>query len=130
MADRNICEVSLLDSITESTNVLVEENGVLNKLNLYDEINPLKDEISNVKNQLNAQIQSISVSGTLDSDGFLAVGLSWSNSIPIGFLPIDRAGWIYDFSNKSNDSTVYLYVHGLGSVATGNISGTIYYIAK
>ena len=48
MADKNICEVSQLDSMTENTNVLVEENGSLNKLNLHGELNELKTGIENI----------------------------------------------------------------------------------
>lgn len=50
MADRNICDVELLSSMSENTNVIVEENGVLSKLNLNDEIdNKITTAINNSK---------------------------------------------------------------------------------
>lgn len=38
MANRNICDVDTLSTMSENTNVIVEENGLLNKLNLQNEI--------------------------------------------------------------------------------------------
>lgn len=41
MADKNICNVELLNSMSENTNVIIDENGVLKKLNLYKEISAI-----------------------------------------------------------------------------------------
>ena len=41
MANQNICEVELLTGITEDTNGLVEENGILRRINLIDMIYPI-----------------------------------------------------------------------------------------
>ena len=45
--EKNICSVSSITSMTESTNVLVEENGTLRKLNLYSEFDKQNNFFNN-----------------------------------------------------------------------------------
>ena len=53
MANRNICDVDTLSTMSENTNVIVEENGVLNKLNLQNEIdNKINTHLEQIANQI------------------------------------------------------------------------------
>lgn len=56
MADRNICDVELLGSMSEDTNVLIEENGSLKKLNLKNEID---NKINNAVNEINTKLDTL-----------------------------------------------------------------------
>lgn len=55
MADKNLCTVELLDSATINTNVIVEENGELGRLNLQTELGAIDEQIA----ELNSNITTI-----------------------------------------------------------------------
>lgn len=60
MANKNICDVDLLQSMSKNTNVIVDENGKVNKLNLYNEFNTVNTKIDDNVNTLSNNIAQLS----------------------------------------------------------------------
>lgn len=52
MANKNICDVDLLQSMSKNTNVIVDENGKVNKLNLYNEFDNVNKSIDTVNENI------------------------------------------------------------------------------
>lgn len=72
MAEKNICGVNIIESMSDATNVLVEENGNLRKLNLKTELDSvstsLKEEIDVVAASINGVIVAVPVDGWVVQD--------------------------------------------------------------
>lgn len=118
MADKNICEVSLLDSMTENTNVLVEENGTLNKLNLNNELNTLDNKLSETIGQLSNP--NLLINGDFRNpvnQRGLTEGGGWA------FI-IDRWRFKYGTTLEFNDSGIlFTNTSGMESVSKQTIEG-------
>lgn len=70
MAERNITSVDLLESVTNKTNAIVEENGTLNKVNLHNEFNTINTKIDNEVNTLSNNIAQLSNPNLLINSDF------------------------------------------------------------
>lgn len=70
MADRNICNVDILETMTEDTNVIVEENGALNKFNIYNEFNTVNTKINNEIDAVNTKLLQLSNPNLLINSDF------------------------------------------------------------
>ena len=70
MAERNITSVDLLESVTNKTNAIVEENGTLNKVNLHNEFNTINTKIDNEVNALSNNIAQLSNPNLLINSDF------------------------------------------------------------
>lgn len=67
MADKNICTVNTLTEMTNNTNVIVEENGVLNKLNLK---NGIQGELDSIFDKI--ELVTVKKEVTLDANAYCA----------------------------------------------------------
>lgn len=70
MSERNITSVDLLESVTNKTNAIVEENGTLNKVNLHNEFNTINTKIDNEVNTLSNNIAQLSNPNLLINSDF------------------------------------------------------------
>ena len=70
MAERNICSVDLLQTMSENTNVIVDENGTLNKLNIYNEFNHVNTKIDNEIDTVNTNMSQFSNPNLLINSDF------------------------------------------------------------
>lgn len=76
MSERNICTVDLLDSISNKTNVLVEENGALNRLNLKNELNLINNNLltivdnnyTELDNKINNELDQTLLAGAVGEE--------------------------------------------------------------
>ena len=138
MADRNICDVELLDSMSENTNVLIEENGSLKKLNLKDEID---NNILIAKNEIEAKQNKSFLKAFLNSD-FTFSTTNLTETIPLSsyycsgdkFEIVDGKINILKNCNVIIMAQVYLYegytqydivksfIYVTGSGGSGNIA--------
>lgn len=59
MADKNICDVTVLDNIGLNTNAIVENNGTLCKVNLHNEFSELKTDIDEVNTNLSKKLSYV-----------------------------------------------------------------------
>lgn len=118
MADKNICTTEILNSVTENTKVIVEENGELGRLNLYAELESRDEQIA----QLNQNITDISgniafMTGTLSSTGEDA----FLTALCREFLNTGKAhGFVYVIW-ENND----YFTGTLSRYATGSATGVI-----
>lgn len=62
MSIKNICEVDLLTTMTKNTNVIVEENGNLRRMNLEKEIDTITQTINGIKLEITTLKKSITLS--------------------------------------------------------------------
>lgn len=79
MAERNITSVDLLESVTNKTNAIVEENGTLNKVNLHNEFNTINTKIDNEVNTLSNNIAQLSNPNLLINSDFRTCGMTCVN---------------------------------------------------
>lgn len=120
MAERNITSVDLLESVTNKTNAIVEENGTLNKVNLHNEFNTINTKIDNEVNTLSNNIAQLSNPNLLINSDFRTCGMTcvnqrgqsnyighWENTV----YTIDRwkiAGGSNQMSMKVNSHSITL----------------------
>lgn len=118
MADKNICTTEILDSVTENTNIIVEENGTLARLNLQTEltardeqITELNQNITNINNNLAFMTGTFSATG---EDAFLL-------TIIKEFLDTGKAHCFLYVIWEEND----YFTGTLSRYATGSATGII-----
>ena len=78
-------------------------------------------------NLLSARFTKTSFSGELNSEGFINIAGNVNSNFPIGVIT-SRRGWAYAFVTGTEVWSLYVYDPVTGQHATGNISGTAYFI--